>query len=101
MLARIYQPAPNAMQSGRAGSEQWVLEFSHVSSRVIDPLTGTMRGTDMRDQLDLKFQSLEDAVSYAKANNIPHQVIKPKTVRRVSRSYSDNFAFDRKHPWTH
>lgn len=101
MFARIYQPAPNAMQSGRANSRHWVLEFPKSGERAIDPLTGTLRATHMEAQLDLKFESLEDAVAYAKANNIAHQVIKPKAVRRVSRSYSENFAYDRKHPWTH
>ena len=101
MFAKIYQPSPNAMQSGRANSQQWVLEFPKGGKRVIDPLTGTYRGTDMMDQLELRFDSLEAAVAYAKANNIPHKVIKPKAVRRVSRSYSENFDYDRKLPWTH
>ncbi len=101
MLARIYQPAPSAMQSGRADSTEWVLEFPRQNRGQIDPLTGTMRGTDMRAQLGLKFDSLEAAVAYAKANDIAHRVIRPKTVKRVSRSYADNFAYDRKQPWTH
>jgi len=101
MFAKIYQPAPNAMQSGRAGSSEWALEFKPSSRGEIDPLTGTMRSTDMRAQLNLKFATLEEAVAYAKANNIPHRVVKPRRVKRVSRSYSDNFAFERKHPWTH
>ena len=101
MFARIYQPAPNAMQSGRAKSQVWVLEFAKSGKGSIDPLTGTYRSTDMRAQLDLKFESLEAAVAYAKANNIPHRVEKPKTVKRISRSYSENFDYDRKLPWTH
>jgi hypothetical protein len=101
MFARIYQPAPSAMQSGRAAARQWVLEFARTGSGSIDPLTGSRRSTDMKSQLDLKFDSVDDAVAYAKANNIAHRVIKPKTVRKVSRSYSENFSFDRKHPWTH
>ena len=101
MFARIYQPSPSAMQSGRGKAQGWVLEFTSKKPRIIDPLTGNMRSTDMRSQLELKFDSVEDAVTYAKANNIPHRVEKPKTTKRVSRSYGDNFAFDRKHPWTH
>lgn len=101
MFARIYQPAPNAMQSGRANARHWVIEFPTSGARVVDPLTGTLRSTQAEAQLDLKFDTLEEAVAYAKANDIAHQVIKPKTVRRVSRSYSENFDYDRKHPWTH
>lgn len=101
MLAKIYQPAPNAMQSGRAGAETWVLEFARSGHGAVDPLTGNVRATDMLAQLDLKFETLDAAVAYAKSNNIAHRVIKPKAVRRVSRSYSENFDYDRKHPWTH
>lgn len=101
MFAKIYLPAPCAMQSGRALSRHWVLEFARKGGGSIDPLTGTRRSTDTHSQLDLKFDSVEDAVAYAKAHNIAHRVMKPKTVRKVSRSYAENFSFDRKHPWTH
>ncbi len=100
MLAKIYQPAPSAMTSGRA-KRHWVLEFVGKTTGKIDPLTGTKRSTDMREQLDLKFETLEQAVAYAKANDIPHQVIQNQKVKRIPRSYADNFAFDRKLPWTH
>jgi len=79
MLAKIYQPSPSAMTSGRA-KRHWVLEFMGNASGVIDPLTGTKRSTDVRSQLDLKFDTLSDAVAYAKANNIPHQVVSKRQV---------------------
>jgi len=101
MFARIYQPSPNAMQSGRGNTRHWVLELPKGAKGSIDPLTGTYRSTDMSSQLDLRFESLEAAIAYAKANKIPHRVIKPKTVKRISRSYAENFAFERKLPWTH
>lgn len=100
MLAKIYQPSPSAMTSGRA-KRQWVLEFTDKSAGVIDPLTGTTRSTDVRSQLDLKFDTLEEAVAYAKANEIPHQVVQSQKMKRIPRSYAENFAFDRKLPWTH
>ena len=89
------------MTSGRAHLDQWILEFTSNTPTMIDPLTGNARSIDTREQLDMKFVTLESAVAYAKANNIPHRVEKPKTVKRVSRSYAENFAYDRKHPWTH
>ena len=100
MLAKIYQPAPSAMTSGRA-NRHWVLEFTGKTSNVIDPLTGTTRSTDVRSQLDLKFDTLEEAVAYAKANGIAYQVIQSQKMKRIPRSYAENFAFDRKLPWTH
>lgn len=101
MLAKIYQPSPSAMTSGRGNCRDWVLEFVSKTPRVIDPLTGTYRSTDMQSQLRLKFDSLEAAVSYAKKNDIAHRVVQAKTVKRIPRSYADNFAYDRKLPWTH
>ena len=101
MLAKIYQPSPSAMTSGRGKDKYWVLEFVGGASADIDPLTGTKRSTNMHSQLDLKFDSLEDAVAYAKSKNIPHQVVQSQQVKRIPRSYADNFAFDRKLPWTH
>lgn len=101
MFAKIYQPSASAMQSGRGKTNTWILEFVSRSPTVIDPLTGTARSTDMRGQLSMKFSTMEDAVAYAKANNIPYRVSQPKVRKRVSRSYADNFAYDRKLPWTH
>jgi len=101
MFARIYQPAPNTMQSGRGNSKHWLLEFAKGGERSLDPLTGTYRSTDVNSQLELRFETLDAAVAYAKAHNIPHRVIKPRRVKRISRSYSENFDYDRKLPWTH
>ena len=33
MRARIYQPPKNAMQSGRAATDEWVLEFEPAAPR--------------------------------------------------------------------
>ena len=101
MLAKIYQPAPSAMTSGRGNNRHWVLEFISTKPVIIDPLTGTKRSTDMRSQIELKFDTAEEAVAYANANGIAHQVIQSQSVKRIPRSYADNFAYDRKRPWTH
>jgi len=102
MLAKIYQPSPSAMTSGRCNIGVWVLELPRKATKTeMDPLTGTYRATDMNAQLDLKFDTLEAAIAYAKKNNIAHRVVQPKTVKRIPRSYADNFAYDRKLPWTH
>ena len=101
MFAKIYQPAPSAMQSGRSQSQHWMLEFVSKTPQVIDPLTGTLRSTDMRSQIELTFDSLADAVAYAKKNKIAYRVVKPATTKCIPRGYADNFAYDRKFPWTH
>jgi hypothetical protein len=101
MFAKIYQPNPSAMTSGRAKSNHWLLEFVSKGPTVIDPLTGNTRSVNPRSQIELKFDTQEEAVAYAKAHNIPHRVIESKKMKRIPRSYSDNFKYDRKLPWTH
>lgn len=89
------------MSSGRANTTHWVLEYESRDPRSIDPLTGNAVSADTREQIHMTFETLEDAVSYAKANNIAHRVHGTKETKRIPRSYSENFSFDRKLPWTH
>jgi ETC complex I subunit conserved region len=101
MLARIYQPAKTAMQSGKARSRKWVLEYEPERPREIEPLMGWTASSDMRSQVNLEFDTKEEAVAYAQTHAIPFQVFEPHRAAPKSRSYSDNFRFDRKTPWTH
>ena len=101
MLARIYQPTKSAMQSGKARTKKWVLEFEPEQPREIEPLMGWTSSSDMRQQIVLDFDTREEAVSYAKAHNIPYQVFEPLVSAPKVKSYSDNFRFDRKIPWSH
>ncbi|HEY3797091.1 MAG TPA: ETC complex I subunit [Caulobacteraceae bacterium] len=101
MLARIYIPAKNAMQSGKANSKEWVLDFEPASARVSDPLMGWTVTGDMRGQVRLAFDTREEAVAYAQRYGIPFEVLAPKTTPRKPKAYADNFAFSRKEPWTH
>jgi hypothetical protein len=101
MLARIYQPARSAMQSGRARARCWVLEYEPEVAREIDPLMGWTSSCDMRSQVELEFADREDAVAYAEAHGIPYQVFEPHHPKPRAKAYSDNFRFDRKVPWSH
>ena len=101
MLARIYRPSKTAMQSGGANSKEWVLEFEPEAARTIEPLMGWTSSTDMNGQIRLTFDSRDAAIAYAQAKGIPHQVTEPREARRITKSYSDNFAFRRKEPWSH
>jgi hypothetical protein len=40
MTARIFRPAKTAMQSGKAKTQDWVLEFEPETARSIDPIMG-------------------------------------------------------------
>ena len=102
MYAKIYRPAKTAMQSGRAGTKEWVLEFEpETAPRSIDPLMGWTRLSDMREEVRMEFNTREAAVEFAKRNKIPHRVVEPREPRRVIKSSGSNFASGRKRPWTH
>ena len=101
MLARIFRPAKNAMQSGKANTKAWVLEFEPTSARRSDPLMGWTQSTDMDGQVRLSFDTQEDAVRYATTHGIAFRLVDPKPVKRIIKAYADNFAFGRRTPWTH
>ena len=101
MTARIYRPAPNAMQSGKGKSKGWVLVYGQASAREIEPLMGYTSTTDTQIQVKLSFDTLEEAEAYARANGIPYSVQQPHTPTPKRTSYPDNFRSDRKTPWTH
>ena len=101
MLARIYKPAKNAMQSGKARTKQWLLEYEPERATRPDPLMGWTSSDDMRQQVQLEFDTSEEAVAYAQKHGIPYQVFEPHNPRQKPKAYSDNFRFDRKQPWSH
>ncbi len=102
MFAKIYQPAKTAMQSGKARTSRWVLEFEISAARRVDPLMGWTSSEDMlADEVRLYFDTKESAIAYAEGKNIPYRVSDPRADTPVFKAYSDNFAFRRRKPWTH
>jgi hypothetical protein len=101
MTAKIFRPAKTAMQSGKAKTHLWVLEFDQEEPRRIDPILGYTSSSDMNQQVRLTFETLEQAKSYAERNGIDYRVIPPKEAMRQVVSYTDNFRFNRIQPWTH
>jgi len=57
MTARIFKPAKNAMQSGRAKTREWQLDYEPEQPRAIEPLMGWTSSGDMKQQLTLRFDS--------------------------------------------
>ncbi|HEY5290372.1 MAG TPA: ETC complex I subunit [Caulobacteraceae bacterium] len=101
MLARIYRPAKTAMQSGRANTLLWELSFEPASARLADPLMGWTESTDMKGQVRLRFDTREEAVAYARRHGIAFEVAPDTKNKLIIKAYADNFAFQRKQPWTH
>lgn len=91
MQARIYKPSKSAMQSG-SKSQSWLLEYIRVvGSEGKDSVMGWRSNTDMNQELKLRFDSLESAKAYAKANHIAFEFITPTPRAVIKKQYSDNF----------
>ena len=88
--AKIYKPSKTAMQSGTKKFEKWVIEFI-TDKPGTNPLMGWESSTDTYSELNLKFQSKELAIEYAKKNKIDYELIEPKTRNVNKKSYADNF----------
>ncbi|WGS17481.1 MULTISPECIES: ETC complex I subunit [unclassified Bradyrhizobium] len=101
MTARIFKPAKNAMQSGRATAKDWQLDYEPEQPRTVEPLMGWTSSTDMKQQLSLRFETKEEAVAYCERKGIAYQVIEPQASAPRQIAYADNFAFRRWEPWTH
>ena len=98
---RIYRQAKTAMQSGRANTDRWVVEFEPESRREVEPLMGWTSSADTRTQLRLRFDSREEAVAYARKHGFMYTLEEPRERRIQPKAYADNFRVDRLLRWTH
>jgi hypothetical protein len=94
-LARISRPAKTAMQSGRARTRKWVLEYEPASRRDPDPLMGWSSAQDTLNQVQLRFDTLEEAITFAKKHGFEYTLIEPHARTPKVKSYADNFRYDR------
>jgi hypothetical protein len=91
MSAKIYRPAKTAMQSGKAKTNVWVLEFDAEVPRKIDPIMGYTSTSDMKQQVKLTFETQEQAEAYAQRKGIEYRVIaKLYPTRIISASTAPN-----------
>jgi hypothetical protein len=95
MSARIYKPARTAMQSGKAQTRHWRLDFDPAEARFIEPLMGWTGSTDTRSQLRLQFDSLEAARAFADKHGIAYEIEEPRPHRIHRQAYADNFGYHR------
>lgn len=91
MAARIFQLPKNAMQSGRARTDRWILEFTPAEAHKPDPLMGWAGSGDTLRQLRLTFGSVAEAQAYAEKNGIVAAVIATPERRLKLQTYADNF----------
>ena len=88
---RIYQRPKNAMQSGKARTNRWVVEFEPGEAKRADPLTGWAGSGDTREQVRLSFPSMEAARAYAEREGLTYTVTPPPAKKLLLQAYADNF----------
>ena len=78
------------MQSGLGKTKSWILEFISKKSGV-NPLMGWESSTHTLSEVKLEFTNKENAIKYAKKNNISYELIEPKERKVIKKSYANNF----------
>jgi len=88
--AKIYKPSKTAMQSGKRGTKNWLLEFETLNTG-INKLMGWESSEDTMSEVRLEFPTKEQAINFAKKNNIEYYVLDSKKRKIIKKSYADNF----------
>ena len=101
MQVRIFQPPKNAMQSGRAHTGRWMVEFEPETAREVEPLMGWTSSADTKTQLRLWFDSKDEAIAYAQRKGLMYTLEQPRERKVTPKAYADNFGFKRAGRWTH
>ena len=102
MLARISKPSRTAMQSGKAATENWTLEYEpehKPDRRSLDGLHVEQRHAAPDQPLEFD-DARGGGQSPRGKNGIPyHGPGRRAAAKKLS--YSDNFRSGRPQPWTH
>jgi hypothetical protein len=93
MRVRIYKPAKNAMQAGRARTASWVLEPELMTARTVEPLMGWVSAGDTFSELRdrMRFGSEAEAISFATRHGWDYVLETPAERKITPRNYLDNF----------
>ena len=78
------------MQSGKRNTKKWILEFDTLNKGT-NLLMGWETSRDTMSEVILEFSSKEQAIQYAKKNNIIYYVIEPQKRKIIKKSYAENF----------
>lgn len=96
---RIYQPAKNAMQSGKKLAKKWVLEPIQQTAVRPNDLTGWQSSDDTAKQVKLKFATKDQAIAYATQHGLEYSLETPQDRLTRPKSYADNFKHNKIDAW--
>ena len=88
--AKIFKPTRTVMQSGMRNTKNWLLEFDTLNTG-INPLMGWETSNDTMSEVKLEFSTKEQAINFAKKNNIIYYIVEPQEKKIIKKSYSDKF----------
>ena len=94
-IARIFRPSKTAMQSGRAETRKWRLEYEPATRRDPDPLMGWSSARDTLNEVKMHFATLDEAVAFATKHGLDYTIIEPHARSPKAKSYADNFSYNR------
>ena len=101
MVFKIYKPSKTSMQSGRAKTKKWIVEFVPDENFEKDHLMGWNISNNTKEQIKLFFDDKQSAINWANEKNYQFEVIENSERKIKPKNYSDNFSYKRKEPWTH
>ena len=78
------------MQSGKRNTKKWRLEYDTVDNG-ISPLMGWESSKDTMSEVKLDFDTKQQAIDFAKKNNLHYYLIEPQKRKLIKKSYTDNF----------
>ena len=78
------------MQAAKRNTKNWILEFDTLDTG-INPLMGWETSKDTMSEVKLEFLSKDQAINYAKKNNIDYYVVEPQKNKIIKKSYAENF----------
>lgn len=92
--AHIFSPSKSAMQSGKAKTGYWILEYCNSDDKFYDPIMGWTGSLSTEHQVSLKFDTLEEAIEFARNIGLD-PVIDPVQNNSIpqKKSYADNFRY--------
>jgi hypothetical protein len=93
--AQIFQPAKNAMQSGKGNTLNWLLQYEPETPYFVEGLMGWSGMDDTKREISLRFPSKEAAIAYAKDKKIEFEVIDPNKSKQRRKAYADNFIYNK------
>lgn len=94
--ALIFRPSRNVMQSGRAQTHKWSLQFNCNVPRWENPIMGWTSSRDPIQGTNLKFETKEEAIKYATDQGWAFEVKESEEIPLRPKSYAENFLYSSK-----